>query len=81
MIFSRPRNARATRSAKKVASLPVDVNRTCSAHGTARTISSESWMIGSLSSMNVEPCGTCFWTASTTAGCAWPSTMGPEPRR
>ncbi len=57
MILSRWRNARATRSAKNVASDPLDMNRTCSAPGTACTISSASSMIGSLRSMNVEPCG------------------------
>ena len=81
MILSRRRNARATRSAKNVASEPLDMKRTWSAHGTARTISSASSMIGGFSSMNVVPWPACFCTASTTAGCAWPSSMGPEPSR
>jgi hypothetical protein len=81
MILSRWRNARAMRSAKNVASEPLDVKRTCSAQGTARINSSASSMIGSLRSMKVVPRANCRLTASTTAGWAWPSTIGPEPSR
>ena len=81
MMWSRWRKARATRSAKNVASDPLDMNRTCSAPGTARTISSASSMIGSFRSMKVEPWGSWRCTASTTAGCEWPSSIGPEPSR
>ncbi len=69
---------RATRRAKKVASEPVEVKRTCSAHGTARQISSASSMIGSVTMKYVVPASSCWRTAATTAGCACPSTMGPE---
>ena len=69
---------RATRSAKKVASEPVEVKRTCSAHGTARQISSASSMIGSVTMKYVVPPSSCARTAATTAGWAWPSTIGPE---
>ena len=47
MTLSRPRKARAARSAKNVASVPVDVKRTCSAHGTARQSSSANLTMGS----------------------------------
>src|SRR6185503_14448047 len=46
-ILSRCRKARATRSAKKVASLPLPQKRICSAHGTARQISSARARVGS----------------------------------
>ncbi len=69
---------RATRSAKNVASEPVEVKRTCSAHGTARQISSASSMMGSFTMKYVVPASSCWRTAAVTAGCAWPSTMGPE---
>ena len=81
MILSRPRYARATRRAMKVASVPLVVKRTCSAHATARTTCSASSMIGSFRSMYVLPRPTWRCTASTTAGWAWPRTIGPEPSR
>jgi len=69
---------RATRSAKKVASEPVEVKRTCSAHGMARQISSASSMIGSFTMKKVLPPSICVRTAATTAGCACPRIRGPE---
>ena len=54
------------------------MKRTCSAHGTARQISSASSMIGSVTMKYVVPPSSCSRTAATTAGWAWPSTMGPE---
>jgi hypothetical protein len=81
MILSRWRYARAARSAKNVASEPVEVNRTCSAHGTARQISSARRIAGSFTRKYVVPFSSCSVTARTTAGCAWPRNIGPEPRR
>src|SRR3972149_3049285 len=47
MILSRLRKARAARSAKNVASVPVEVKRICSPQGTARQISSARRTTGS----------------------------------
>ena len=64
-----------------MASDPLVVKRTFSAQGTASTMSSARRMMGSLVAKKVEPWARCSWTALTTAGCAWPRAMGPEPRR
>ena len=68
------------RQANMVASVPVETKRTCSAQGTASTTVSARRMDGSESQWNVEPRATCSWTARTTAGCACPSSRGPDPR-
>ena len=80
-IFSRCRNARATRMAYRVASVPVEQKRTFSAHGIAFEISSARRIACSLFAKNVEPRSSCSRTAATTSGCACPTSIGPDPRR
>ena len=81
MILSRRRQVRAARSAKNVASDPVEVKRTCSAHGTARHTSSASRTMASLTMKNVVPFSSWSRTAATTVGWLWPRIMGPDPIR
>jgi hypothetical protein len=64
-----------------VASVPVEQKRTFSAHGIAFEISSARRIAGSLLAKKVAPRSSCSRTAATTAGWAWPTSIGPEPRR
>ena len=52
--FSRPGKARATRRAKKVASVPLEVNRSFSAHGTVWTIISARDCLSTCSRMGMD---------------------------
>src|SRR6478735_4532185 len=78
MIRLRPVKPRASRTAVMVASVPVDTIRRRSTAGT------RSWtMAARLASSGVEapkesPRSTAAWTASSTAGWAWPSRAGPQ---
>ena len=68
-----PVKARARRTANIVASVPDAVNRTRSSEG----MRSRSIDANSTSPADINPCpmplASCAWTASTTAGCAWPN--------
>ena len=60
-----------------VASVPVDTKRTRST-GTLEAISSASAVSSSVEVPKPRPRSTAAWTASTTSGCWWPSSMGPH---
>ena len=75
-------NARARRSAVIVASVPVETRRTFSAGGTRERISSTRSVSVSVGAPKLRPRPAASRTASTTSGCAWPSSAGPhEPTR
>ena len=71
-IFCRPVNARASRTAFIVASVPEFVKRTVSTDGTRRFRSSASLTSCSVGPGNDSPCSAASWTAFTTSGGAWP---------
>ena len=75
----RPVAARATRSAWKVASLPVSVSSTCSTDGTSATIRSASSTSIRVTPMPIRPtrCAAAA-TAASTSGSLWPSSGGPN---
>ena len=68
-----PVNPRATRMADIVASVPLDTRRTRSTLGTRSQIASASSTSRSVGAPYVVPSSGRRCTASTTAGCAWPS--------
>jgi hypothetical protein len=74
----RPVNPRARRIADIVASVPLDTRRSCSTGSTRATISSASATSPSVGVPNDVPRDTADCTASTTSGCAWPSSSGPH---
>ncbi len=61
------------------ASEPDETKRTFSAQATASQIASASSMPRAFMAKKVWPSGSCSRTASTTSGCEWPTSMGPEP--
>ncbi len=75
---SRPVNARASRTALIVASVPDETNRTMSIVGTAAATCCASCSSSSVGAPNVVPCAAASCTAATTAGWAWPAISGPH---
>ncbi len=71
-------NPRASRIADIVASVPLLTRRTCSTASTRPTISSASSTSPSPGVPNEKPRVAALRTASTTEGCACPSTIGPH---
>ncbi len=60
-----------------VASVPEFTSRTCST-GVRSMIASASSISPRVGAPNDSPCVAALRTASTTAGWAWPSTIGPH---
>ena len=60
-----------------VASVPLEVSRTCSTEGTRSQIVSASSTSRSVGAPNEVPSAAAVVTASTTAGWAWPRMMAP----
>src|SRR5215470_3353540 len=78
MIFGRPVNPRASRSALIVASVPDDTARTISIDGTAaRTASANATSI-SVGAPNVVPDAIALWIVARISGWAWPRISGPQ---
>jgi hypothetical protein len=69
---------RASRTALIVASVPELTSRTRSAGGTRRLISVASSVSAGVGAPKLRPVVAARWTASTTAGCAWPRIIGPH---
>ena len=77
-MSSRPVAARATRMASIVASVPELANRTCS-RPNRRHSSSANATVTSVVAAKCVPLGAARSIASTTLGCACPTTMHPNP--
>jgi hypothetical protein len=78
MILSRPVAARATRSASIVASVPELTNRICSSWNRSQ-ICSASAIVASVVTAKWMPWSAMSRIASTILGCAWPTTLTPNP--
>ena len=78
-IRSRPVNARASRSAIKVASVPDEVNRTRSAAGTSRMMARDQAISAAWLAPNCVPRCTAAVTAAVTSGWQWPRMSAPCP--
>ena len=73
---------RARRTAVIVASVPVETRRTFCAAGTRARIASARSTSATVGAPKLSPRAAASRTASTTSGCAWPSSAGPqEPTR
>ena len=78
MIFDRPVNPRASRTALMVASVPELTSRTRCTGATRPTISAASSVSAAVGAPNDRPEAAARCTASTTAGWAWPRIIGPH---
>src|ERR1043165_268607 len=78
MIFGRPVNPRASRSALIVASVPDDTARTISIDGTEALRTSTNRTSTSVGAPNVVPAAIVSRMVSRISGCAWPRISGPQ---
>ena len=78
MTLARPVKPRASRTALMVASVPEFTSRTRSTGFTRAMISAANSVSPGVGAPNDNPSAAVRWTASTTAGCAWPRIIGPH---
>ena len=78
MILARPVKPRASRIALIVASVPELTSRSRSTASTRPMISAASSVSVGVGAPKDSPPAAARWTASTTAGWAWPRIIGPQ---